>query len=633
MPFDPTSPLAFAHKQYRSLESQFIALNLTGPITGPIQVANNSSWLNVTLWGVANFVDGTPRTYNYQFKLTSQADLLTQGNYQTTVTFKYYRDEIGFPEVTETFDVNLTIEETIKLAITRSTMNISYTVGGAAPATEFFKLETENPWTALVSDARVSLNHASGSGSTDMEMDLDVSGLPIGNYSYSILFDDGYDKVTLEISLQVINENTANDYLIVSPESFQLAVQEGSLDPSSRAFTVDSSADFTLAANQPWILLSSLSELAGTRSITAITQNTDGLAPGLYSGEITVTSSFTVKKIAIALLVNETGSSGVDPDTLYFSDDRDRITLASISSNKELVLKYDINGSKYNYEKTLPFINGIGKALLGDVANNLVEHKELFANMGTRVFVPVDPLSMVVTAYDKPINSTQLNERQVLSGILMLTGATPKTLDRLTYSPGTVVTSPKGIVAFSFRSDTPPDEIIVAGAVDASVVVGNIGGPIYTCFVNLSEFTLVEGDEISITCGGQVLKVVINGHAPEETHICWLNEWNCPEFATMQGHLVISKSTDKIQGKYADDGKEITRILEIKKTMEYTLNTGFISGRDYYKYYASILDAKKIWLYVDGQWEEVISTNKRMRTYGTREYFMGYPLTFKPAVI
>ena len=631
MPLNPTPPMVLSHKKFRTLTSEFVDLTVTSAITAAPEVTNLVNWLSVSMWGVDNYAD--PRVYTYNFKLTSQVNNFTPGVHQTEVVFKYYRDQTGFPTVTERYLVQLTVEDTIKLSISRTSINISYTIGGPVPPTEFFTLATENAWTTVISEPRVSLNRTSGSGNANMEMDLDVSGLPVGNYQYTVLFDDGYDKETLDIFLEVINENSANDYLIVSPESFQLSVQEGAVTSVQRSFEVDSSENFNLSSNRPWLQLSSNSEAAGTRTITASTQNTDSLAAGTHIAEITVTSSYTTKKISVVLLINETGTDGIVTGTLYFAGDRDLITLASASSNKELVLKYDINNGQYAYEKTLPFINGQGKALLGDVANNLVSHNDFLNILNSRGLVPVDPLEMVITAYDKPLDSTQLNERGVYEDILLLTGKTPKTMDRLTYAPESIRTSNKGIVAFSFRADTVPQEIQISGAVTAIKAIGSLNGPIYTCFVNLSEFDLTEGDEIDIFCGGHSLKVEIIARAPEETHLCWLNEWKCPEFATMYGHFNVSKGTEKVTGTYAVEGQEVTKVLEVRKPKDYNLRTGFVYGTEYYDYYASILDAKKIWIYTGGEWVEVICENTSMEIYRTREFFKSYSLRFKKAAI
>ncbi|NYJ27501.1 BACON domain-containing protein [Allomuricauda sp. ARW1Y1] len=634
MPLNPTSPLAIEHKKFRTLASEFVDLTVTSAITAAPQVTNPVSWLSISLWGFNNY--SNPSVYTYNFKLTSLANNLSPGNHETEIVFKYFRDQAGFPTVVERYVVKLTVEDTIKLTISRASINITYTIGGPVPPTEFFTLGTENPWTTVISDSRVSLNRNSGSGGTNdvnMELDVDVSGLQVGNYQYTVLFDDGYDRLTLDVFLEVINENVANDFLIVSPESFQLSVQEGSTSSVQRSFEVDSSENFTLSSSQSWLKLSSNSETAGLRTITASTQNTDGLSAGTHIAEITVTSSYTVKKISIVLLVNATGTDGVVDGTLYFSDDRDLITLASASSNKELVLRYQINEGQYNFEKVLPFINGQGKALLGDVANNLVEHRDFLQTSITKAFVPVDPLRMVITAFDKTLDSTQLNNRGTYENILLLTGSTPQKTDWLTYVPELLRTSNKGLVSFSFRADSAPVNIQISGAVTATKAISSISGPIYTCLVNLSEFELVEGDEIDIRCGVHTVKVKIIARAPEETHLCWLNEWNCPEFATMYGHLDISKGTEKVTGNYAVNGKEVTKVLEVRKPKDFGLRTGFLYGTEYYEYYASILDSKKIWIHTEGQWEEVICENTSMEIYRTREFFKSYMLRFKKAAI
>lgn len=632
MPFNPLSPLALNHKLYRARASQVVVQNtIEVPISVIPMASVSASWLSVSM---SSIVDS--KTFRWLFSLKAAVDSLPPGSYSATVEFKHsYQVDLTVFNVTETYKVNLTVTATIKLAASRSQFSFIYFEGQNPPASEYFNLVTENAWTATPDQSWIELNKTSGSGSSQIQLTADVAGLAVGEYSGQILFQDGYDQIFVNVQLSVRSEDTADDFLLVSPGTITFAEVQGEAPTSTKVITIESSEAFTLAKTVAWLQLSSASESAGTKSVTLSVINTEGLAAGNYNDVVTIASSFSSKTISIALLINSAEIEGVDLDEFYFSEDRDKITLLSNEPNTELVLEFDVQATNkaYAFKKRIPFFQGKASALLADYADSTVQHNDFFANTASRVFSPVTPLSVNIKAFNKDLYSTLQTLRESYTGVQALTGATPLVTDKLSHVPGTIYAPKNGFVSFTFRADTKPNDITFSGAATGSLAVGDVTGPVYTCFVNLSELTLVEGDILNIFCGAFLLKVIIKGLEPEITPIAWLNEWNCPEFYSCSGYLSIDNEDGKTVATYASEGKEVTRVLEVRRPRRYDLNTGFVFTRPEYEWLASILDARKVWILQNGIWEEVICTTRSMNVHATREFYKAYRLSFKSAAV
>lgn len=631
MAFNPKS-INLSYKKQRTPLTQETTLTLEYPLaSGGVSVTSVPNWLKVTL------VSGSDGVYVYRLQpVATYADVLSVGTYSQIVEFKYkFSFFAGTGNATEKLTVSLTVSDTVLLSVNPSFISQTYTIGAAAPGKKFLSITSENNWTVIKDQSWMTINKTSGTGNTSLEVGFDPSGLSAGVYTGQILVDDGYDKKTVAVTLNVLGENTSDDYLIVTPDSFEWVEEYQEPSTKTKKIVVDSSEDFTITSNVSWITFSSNSWPAGQKSIQAVATDTDLLTYGVYQGLITIASSYSTKTVQVLLTINKVVVSGVDSNGLYFADDRNKLSFANTVDNSVLVLSYTADNGiqQFLYPKSIPFYRGVAESILGQEVKNIIAPNYELDNLNTRCFVPVKPVTMNIGVYDKIINASQQTLRKTLTNVQVLTGATPKTSNWLSYIPSEIYTVKDAIVVFTFMADTAPTEINITGADETDYNVTGLSGGIYSCLVNLSELSLSVGDSINISCGGYSVKVNIDPVEPEHTKLVWLNEWNCPEIFTCRGDLTISNESTQTLASYAEEGKERSTVLDVTLPTTYEVNTGYLYSREEVDWLHSILRAKKIWLQINGEFVEVVRTFDAMDYYETRNILDAYELTFEKAIV
>lgn len=632
-----TPSVNLPYKKYRDPLSQEVTMSpLYELFLGGVTVHNVPNWLRVAMKSVNT--QTTPDSYVYTLTpIATYANNLPVGTHSATIEFRYKVGPTPGVSVTvkEPLTVSISVSDTVALTVQPSFISQSYTIGQPAPGKKFLSIASENNWTIIKDQSWVTLNKTQGTGNASVEIGFDPAGLASGSHTAQLLIDDGYDKKTVVITLNVLGENTSSDFLIVAPDSFEWVESFEAPSTKTKKITVESSEDFTINSNVPWITFSSNNWTAGQRSIQAVATDTDTLAYGVHQGVITVASTYSSKTIQVLLTINQVVLNGLESGTLYFADDRNKISFANTVDNSELLLQHltDNGAKQFNYIKTSAFYRGVGESILGTEAKNIINPFYELDNLNSRCFVPVLPLNMTINVYDKIVNSSQQTLRGTFDNVKVLTGSTPVKPNWLSYIPETISTTKDAIIVFSFIADTPPTEIKITGAVDTTFNVTALTGGIYTCMVNLSEFTLVPGNVVNIFCAGNLVKVNIDPVEPEHTKLAWLNEWSCPEMFTCKGDLQILNEAEQTLAKYAHEGKERSKVLEVTRPQVYKVNTGFIYTREEVAWLQRILDAKQIWIEIQGEFIEVNRTFSSLPFYETRNFLDAYELTFEKAVV
>jgi hypothetical protein len=160
-----------------------------------------------------------------------------------------------------------------------------------------------------------------------------------------------------------------------------------------------------------------------------------------------------------------------------------------------------------------------------------------------------------------------------------------------------------------------------------------LAGGIYTCCVNLTDFDLVPGNVVNIRCGTHTVKVNIAATEPQHVKLAWINEWNCPEIFPCSGYLEITNESDQQIAKYAIEGKERSVVLDVSRPQKIKVNTGFIDTRAEVDWLHKILDAKLIYVEINGEWVEVVRAFKNLPFYETRNFLDSYELIFDKALV
>ncbi|UOB16569.1 BACON domain-containing protein [Abyssalbus ytuae] len=630
MPFS-VNPVVLNYKKNRYSTDKDVTYKVID-IRGTIQILNKPNWLNIVLLGVNT--DADPVEYTYKFSVnTSISSTLQAGTYSQEITFKYKSTPFNFT-IQEKVNVVINVFNTILLNVSPSNLNFQYTIGGSVPGNSFLSITSENNWSIIKDQTWITLSKTSGSGNTSISVGVDVSGLTSGNYNGQILIDDGYNQKIVNVSLVVQGENTSDDYLIVSPESFQASETYGEIPSKLRQINIESSENYTIVSNVPWIQLSSSSGSSGISSVTATIINTEFLSIGNYNGVITVTTNYTVKTINVLLIINQAVINGIESNSFYFAEDRNKLSMSSSVPNSELYIEFETQASKFvTYNKTVPFFQGVGTAVIGLEAKNLIKENFIPVNITSGVINPVVPMSMNIKAYDKPVNSMELTLRQEFSNLQFINGRSPIDINKINYLPQSINAVKDAIVMFSFIASEPPSEITLNGDLTETIAVSLPPSLIYTAILKLSDYTLLPGNKITISCSGFSVNINIIPSEPQHTRLIFFNEWQCPECITLTGYFEKSKDTDNITTVVAREGKDYTKTIDVREPEEYTVNTGYIYSKNEIEWISNILRSKKIWLEIDGEFTEVICTTRSMSVFKTRRFLNSYNLTFEKAEI
>ena len=97
--------------------------------------------------------------------------------------------------------------------------------------------------------------------------------------------------------------------------------------------------------------------------------------------------------------------------------------------------------------------------------------------------------------------------------------------------------------------------------------------------------------------------------------------------------LTITNETSQTLAKYAEEGKERSTVLEVLNPRTYSVYTGFLETKEEVAWLHTILEAKKIWIEVEGEFIEVVRDFKSLPLYETRNLLDAYLLKFEKAVV
>ncbi|EKF56251.1 hypothetical protein I215_01973 [Galbibacter marinus] len=600
-------------------------------------VKSKPDWLNVVLTGT------TPAKYSGEikaatFKITVKESIANQkakGNYNGRIAFlhKGVVGKLYYVYVSATLE----IQETVVLKVTPNPLEFNvYNIGEIVPPAKFLTITSENSWTAHTGESWIILGSTTGSENGSIEVNVDVTDLTPGNYTGTIEIDDGKNRVTVQVILPVRGEIEPEEYLNITPSAFDLSEIFQEPPTKQKAIKVDSSESFTLTDNVGWLSYSAMSGGVGITSIVASTINTETLPIGTYPGTITIKTNSNVKTVSVLLRITLAEFSGIVSNGFYYADDRNNLVVTNAQDNSEVLINFTTEASSGQirpYSKKAPYVENIATIEMGLETNRLLRPNPFLSTLNTRVFVPVAPLKMDFTVYDKIIGQSPLTKRSDFSNVQFINGRTPKTPGRLTYIPNKIAAIKDGLISFSFKSDSIPDSIDITGAVTTSLPISGLTGALFTCFIDLSDFTLNVGDKIKISCGPIEVDVQIKPNDYTRRRLIWLNEWQMPESFDFTGHFEIENPREVEETTIDREGQDYTKIIDISEPEEYSINTGNLYSQDELDWLMTILRSKLIYLEIEGEMIEVVCTTKKLSRFQTREFNKSYALSFKKASI
>lgn len=637
------STLSKTYKKDSVVPSDTVVVTPSDTSNGPFGdgpwVDSKPKWLNVVFVKKQGYNNGAGVPDRVTYKITvneSVARTMGTGNYSGRVVFLHKR--LSGRLSREGLSYTLEIQETVVLKVTPNPLEFNtYNIGESIPPPKFLNITTENSWKAHTTESWIILESTSGTGNGSVEVNVDPTGLTPGNYTGKIIIDDGVSP-TFEVNvvLPVMGEIEPEEYLNITPSAFDLSEIFQEPPTKNKTIKIDSSESFTLTDNVGWLSYSAMSGGEGITSIVASTVNTETLPIGTYPGTITIKTNSNIKTVSVLLRITLAEFSGIVSNGFYYADDRNKLVITNAQDNSEVLINFTTEASSgfiRPYSKKAPYIENIATIEMGLETNRLLRPNPFLSSLNTRVFVPVAPLKMGFTVYDKIIGQSPLTKRSDFSNVQFINGRTPKIQDRLTYIPNKITTVKDGLISFSFKSDSIPDTIEITGAVTTSLPLSGLSGNLFTCLIDLSDFTMNIGDKIKISCGPIEVDVQIKPNDYTRRRLIWLNEWQMPESFDFTGYFEIENPREVEETTIDREGQDYTKIIDISEPEEYSINTGNLYSQDELDWLMTILRSKLIYLEIEGEMIEVVCTTKKLSRFQTREFNKSYTFSFKKASI
>lgn len=635
--YTPTSPLSLIYKKLQSppigTPCSFEDETLAAFATRSHTVVNVPSWLqvyNVVYNDVDNIVEFAVRV------IPAVAEGMAPGNYTATIKASFEYDNNGWNQFTDGvgFTVNLEIQDTVVLQVSPSSMLFSYVVGGTNPASKLLQISSENSWSLTKSETWVTLSATSGSNNGNVTVGVDPTGLPVGNHPAIVTVDDGVYTKQVGITLSITEADTPTNYLYVSPVSFEFNSEHQVANLDTKNLTLEVSHDWNTVISESWLNLSQESGVAGLFNLE-LSVDSAALAVGNYTAEIEFSTATIVKKIYVVLKVLIIETQGVESDTLYFADDRNKVSASNISGNSFLVIEGTTFTAAKNvsYKQEAPYFQGIAEVVVGEETNVLLKSTAPTSNLTSRVQSNVTPTRVNLTIFDENKTTGSLSQIDQLQNIYFLKGKTPQISGRICYIPSVVYVTKNAIISVS--TTNAPTNIVVTGPENTYNISNTLPTNLktYNALVNLADYPFEVGDIIDIDFAGINVRAVIKPEQATSVKIAFENEWGDYEFLEATGIYEDRSTAKQTVTELQEDADKITRIVNIDLGKDYVINTGWIHSKEEVVWWNKLLSSKRVFVYEDTTPIEIVLTTKAMLLTKTRQHLNAFSLRFKKALV
>jgi dUTPase len=294
--------------------SQTLAITNSGGGTLNWSATSNQTWLTISQssgTGAAN-----P-------SVSVNTTGLAVGSYSGTITLTA-SGATGSPG---TVNVSLTVTQSPSLSLSPNTLTFSGTAGSTNPAPQTAAIANNGGgtlnWSAVSNQSWLSVSPASGAGAANPSISVNTSGLTAGNYSGTVTVTAAgavNSPATVAVSL---NLGTPAG-LTISPNTMSFCGTVAGTVSASQTMAIGNTGagvlNWSATSNQTWLTVTPASGTgAGNVAISASAQ---GLAPGTYSGTVTIAAPRIAGSPAIAnvnINVTAVPSLQLSPVTISFS--------------------------------------------------------------------------------------------------------------------------------------------------------------------------------------------------------------------------------------------------------------------------------------------------------------------------
>ncbi|SDT16384.1 hypothetical protein SAMN05192545_2915 [Maribacter dokdonensis] len=633
MAFNPESPLNITYKQYSGDNAKTSVTADIQAYTIRVYATGASSWLNLINVGFR----GTTANISLAVR-ESNANALAAGTYTSTITV---RAELQEPDMLQpstytvgTYQVRLTVVNTVVLDVSPTTLNFQYDPSLAAPVEKLVRITSENNWDIVKSDSWITTTVNSGSNSASIYVGVDAAALATGIYQGTISVNDGTATKTVAVNLTVQAPATSTDYLYVNPQNLEFLSETNTVNNTVKSLDIDSSASFAVTSSQSWLQVDANSGVAGLTSI-GVSVDSAALSAGSYFGELVFTAAGIVTSVYVSLRVVAFDVAGIVNNALYFAEDRNQLNVGSVTDNSFLVLDVLLSSVAETkvINKTQPYYRGIATAIIGVETPRFLKQFTPSNNLNSRITNHLQPLNIGINAYEKNFFTGVSAAVANYENLYFLKGRTPTVTDRACYIPQNITCTAQALIAISVISEDAPQQAFISGDISATIQGGEQDGKyLYTAWFNLAEYVLADKAEIVLNYNGKTVNVQIDNNYIERNTLAFENEWGEFEFFETKGFFTRTADVDRTETERTVGGLTKTIVLEADEDESFTLNTGYINTNAEVKWLSKILYAKQVFLWLDDDWLPVTMTTASLQVYQTRNYINSYNLQFKKAV-
>ena len=257
----------------------------------------------------------------------------------------------GSPQyVVVTFDVAPPPPPSI--ALSPSTFVFTGLFGSGNPAAKILSITNAGgrqlDWTLSNSQGWLSATPGSGTAPSDVQLAVDISGLPVGTYYDTVVVTSDSADNSPQIASVRLDVVDNPPVLAVSPAALSFEVVLGDPDPSSKSFDITNSGagslNWSAAKKSSWL---SLSASSGTAPSTVDAQvAAGGLVPGTYRDTVVITSGDAINSpqtVIVTLVVKSVAKPAIvlQPDSLFIT-----VPPGQVSDPECLYVFIDGNGGR-----------------------------------------------------------------------------------------------------------------------------------------------------------------------------------------------------------------------------------------------------------------------------------------------
>ena len=591
-----------------------------------LPIVNGPTWLT--------FYDITLTTL--KVKLNAEVNNIAPGQYSEVCNVVIHLDEVNKNINLGSFTFELNLEDTIILNVSPSSAPFEYTLGGAAPVNKSYIVTSENNWIVTKTVAWVLLPTISGSNSGSFQIGVDTTGLVAGIYNDIVTVDDGVNTINIAVSLTVSDPNTGTDYLYITPTKLNFGYSSGGSTPPQKSVELNASANWTAAANQSWVNLTTAAGSAGVAVVPIALQNISGLTIGEHFATVTFTVGTILKTVNIQLSVYQFVTDILTPGILHFCDDDNVIKVSSsrLDTFMQLEITTLYKSKSYSIPFSIPYFLGTTQKRIGSAPKKIIGDQTFVEIAEASLFAPYPTISLDIVISELEMFTKNLVQAQSINNVKFVKGTKPFG-NLISDAPSKRYLTKNEVLYFSILTNgIAASAINVTGAFTKTFNFPPITNDILTVVVPLSEVgALVVGDKITVEVLDNAIEVEIKDEGKDNSIIYWCNKWGVWDTVGLTGRVVINNSYNrKFSTLRKTELTTQTKLIDVTKPIDYKINTGWIHTTDEVEMISKMLGAANMYLFTKNQLVKVNPLTKKLTFIDTDRELRSFELTFKNVI-